>query len=138
IGTDCVLPAQCGCTSGGRYYLAGETFWEGEACQRFCRCDASTQAVRCSHSSCGPGQRCGTRKGIFGCHPLVPRTCQIVGQSQYMAFDGTTYAFPGTCRYVFSESCASLESLPSFRVEVKKEIVRCFPPLHRKDIQGWN
>ncbi|XP_056681256.1 IgGFc-binding protein-like isoform X1 [Monodelphis domestica] len=120
-GTDCVLPAQCGCTSGGRYYLAGETFWEGEACQRFCRCDASTQAVRCSHSSCGPGQRCGTRKGIFGCHPLVPRTCQIVGQSQYMAFDGTTYAFPGACRYVFSESCASLESLPSFRVEVKKE-----------------
>ncbi|XP_031817456.1 IgGFc-binding protein-like [Sarcophilus harrisii] len=120
-GTDCVPPAQCGCTSEGRYYLSGETFWEGEGCRRFCHCDASSHKVHCSDSSCGPGERCGTLKGIFGCHPLVPRTCQIVGQSQYITFDGKTYDFPGTCKYIFSQLCGSLESLPFFRVEIKKK-----------------
>ncbi|XP_074162904.1 IgGFc-binding protein-like isoform X3 [Sminthopsis crassicaudata] len=120
-GTDCVPPAQCGCTSEGRYYLAGETFWEGEDCRRFCHCDASSHEVHCSDSSCGPGERCGTLKGIFGCHPLVPRTCQMLGQSQYITFDGKTYNFPGTCKYIFSELCGSLEPRPFFRVEIKKE-----------------
>ncbi|XP_043849817.1 IgGFc-binding protein-like [Dromiciops gliroides] len=120
-GTDCVPPTQCGCTSEGRYYLAGETFWEGEGCRRFCHCDASTHEVHCFNTSCGPGERCGTLKGIFGCHPLAPSTCRLLGQSQYITFEGKTYNFPGTCKYIFSELCGSLESLPSFRVEVKKE-----------------
>ncbi|XP_072472336.1 IgGFc-binding protein-like isoform X3 [Notamacropus eugenii] len=120
-GTDCVPLAQCGCTLEGRYYLAGETFWEGEDCELFCHCDVSTHEVHCSNSSCGPGERCSTLKGIFGCHPLVPSTCQILGPSQYITFDGKTYDFPGTCKYIFSELCGSLESLPFFRVEVKKE-----------------
>uniref|UniRef100_A0A4X2M2X1 VWFD domain-containing protein n=1 Tax=Vombatus ursinus TaxID=29139 RepID=A0A4X2M2X1_VOMUR len=121
FGTDCVPPAQCGCTLEGRYYLAGETFWEGEDCQRFCHCDASTHEVHCSNSSCGPEEGCGTLKGTLGCHPLVPSTCQILGQSQYITFDGKTYDFPGTCKYIFSELCGSLETLPFFRVEVRKE-----------------
>ncbi|XP_078002469.1 zonadhesin-like [Phascolarctos cinereus] len=126
-GTDCVPPAQCGCAWEGSYYLAGETFWEGEDCQRFCHCDASTHEVHCSNSSCGPGQRCGILKGILGCHPLVPSTCQILGQSQYMTFDGKTHDFLGTCKYLFSELCGSLESLPFFRVEVRKENTRSAP-----------
>ncbi|XP_074073374.1 alpha-tectorin-like [Macrotis lagotis] len=120
-GTDCVTPSQCGCTLEGRYYLPEETFWEGKDCQHFCHCDASTHKVHCSNSSCGPRERCGILKGVFGCHNLVPSTCQILGRSQHITFDGKTYDFPGTCKYVFSELCGSLESLPFFRVEVKKE-----------------
>ncbi|XP_074073360.1 alpha-tectorin-like [Macrotis lagotis] len=120
-GTDCVPPAQCGCTLEGRYYLAGETFWEGEDCQRFCHCDVSTHEVHCFSSSCGPGERCGTLKGIFGCHPLVSSTCQALEQFQYMTFDQRISDFLATSKYIFSELCGSLESLPFFNVQVSKE-----------------
>uniref|UniRef100_A0A8D2F663 VWFD domain-containing protein n=1 Tax=Theropithecus gelada TaxID=9565 RepID=A0A8D2F663_THEGE len=108
-GTDCV------------YHPAREAFWAGEHWEQFCHCEASTHAMCCSPSSCGPGQRCGTLRGIFGCHLLSCGTCQAAGHSHIITFDGKTVEFSGTYVSVFAESCGSSSSLPFLRVQPGKE-----------------
>ncbi|KAL8220178.1 UNVERIFIED_CONTAM: hypothetical protein K2H54_040063, partial [Gekko kuhli] len=120
--TDCVPREQCGCSYGGRHYLPGEAFfWEGEHCQKTYRCNGSTYAVDAAVSSCGSGEHCGIRKGVYGCHTWSDATCRASGFLHYATFDGRHYGFPGISRYVFVEPCGMSESLPSFRVEVKNE-----------------
>lgn len=120
-GTDCVPPTQCGCSLEGRYYLPGEIFWAGERCERLCYCEASTGMVRCSPYSCGPGQRCGVLRGVFGCHALSPGTCQVAGHAHIIAFNGRPVALPSTCASVLAESCGAPGLLPFFKVELQKE-----------------
>lgn len=120
-GTDCVPPTQCGCSLEGRYYLLGEIFWAGERCEQLCHCETSTGMVRCSPYSCGPGQRCGVLRGVFGCHALSPGTCQVAGHAHIIAFDGRPVALPSTCASVLAESCGAPGLLPFFKVELQKE-----------------
>ncbi|KAL8220177.1 UNVERIFIED_CONTAM: hypothetical protein K2H54_040043, partial [Gekko kuhli] len=121
-GTDCVPREQCGCSYNGRHYLPGETFfWEGEHCQKSYRCNGSTYAVDVAASSCGSGERCGIRKGVYGCHTQSDGFCQVSGFLHYTTFDGQRYGFPGISRYVFVELRRMSGSLPSFTVEVKNE-----------------
>uniref|UniRef100_A0A8C9LQ54 Uncharacterized protein n=1 Tax=Piliocolobus tephrosceles TaxID=591936 RepID=A0A8C9LQ54_9PRIM len=111
---DCVSPVQCGCSMGSRYHPAGEAFWAGEHCKKFCHREASTHTIHRSPSSCGPGQRFGTLRGIFGCHPLSPGIYQATMHSHVTSFDQKTVEFPGTCASVFTKSCGSSSSLPHF------------------------
>ncbi|XP_038623545.1 IgGFc-binding protein-like [Tachyglossus aculeatus] len=124
-GTGCVRPARCGCSSGGRYYVAGETFWAGPSCLRRCRCDPASHTVRCAAAACRTGERCGMLRGVLGCHPLGPASCRAAGRSQLSTFDGRIYAAPASCAFVLSELCGAPDPadpapLPPFRVEVKK------------------
>ncbi|XP_058531076.1 zonadhesin-like isoform X2 [Ochotona princeps] len=120
-GTDCVPPTQCGCSLEGRYHLLGEIFWAGERCERLCYCEASTGMVRCSPYSCGPGQRCGVLRGVFGCHALSPGTCQAAGCLDINTQDGRPDEFSGTCTSGFATSEGTSGSLPFHKVELGKE-----------------
>uniref|UniRef100_A0A8C8RYE6 Uncharacterized protein n=1 Tax=Pelusios castaneus TaxID=367368 RepID=A0A8C8RYE6_9SAUR len=135
-GTYCVPREQCGCTHNGRYHLAGESFWEGENCQSLCRCDGSSHTVQCISSTCAPGQFCGIRKGIYGCHEQTNSVCWVSGLSHYTTFDGKRFDFQGTCRYVFAELCEASGSSPFFRVEVKNQNVPRVPMAVTSDIAG--
>uniref|UniRef100_A0A2K6AKH3 VWFD domain-containing protein n=1 Tax=Mandrillus leucophaeus TaxID=9568 RepID=A0A2K6AKH3_MANLE len=123
---DCVSPVQCGCSMGSRYHPAREAFWAGEHCKKFCHREASTHTVHCS-PSCGLGQRCGTLRGIFGCHPLSPGICQTTMHSHIASFDRKTVEFPGTCASVFTKSCGS-----------SREQVQQPHCVHFKDVGSWD
>ncbi|KAL4697821.1 hypothetical protein H8957_017637, partial [Semnopithecus entellus] len=136
---DCVPPIRCSCSTGGSYHPAREAFWAGKHCEQFCHHEASTHAMCSSPTSCGPGQRCGTLRGIFGCHLLSRGTCQAAGHSHIITFDGKTVEFSGTCVSVFAESCGSSGSLPFFRVQLGEgEQVQQPHCVHFKDVGSWD
>uniref|UniRef100_A0A3B3CS42 Uncharacterized protein n=1 Tax=Oryzias melastigma TaxID=30732 RepID=A0A3B3CS42_ORYME len=120
-GNQCVPPTSCGCYHQGRYWQSGQQFWDGEECQSLCSCNGVTGVVNCEPHSCGPEEACRVVDGEFGCHPNPSGTCSASGDPHYLTFDGKTYDFQGTCRYVLAEVCHSSSGLHQFSVEAKNE-----------------
>uniref|UniRef100_A0A3B3BR76 VWFD domain-containing protein n=1 Tax=Oryzias melastigma TaxID=30732 RepID=A0A3B3BR76_ORYME len=120
-GNQCVPPTSCGCYHQGRYWQSGQQFWDGEECQSLCSCNGVTGVVNCEPHSCGPEEACRVVDGEFGCHPNPSGTCSASGDPHYLTFDGKTYDFQGTCRYVLAEVCNSSSGLHQFSVEAKNE-----------------
>ncbi|XP_042364316.1 alpha-tectorin-like [Plectropomus leopardus] len=120
-GNQCVPPTHCGCHHQGRYWQAGEQFWDGEECQSFCACDGTTGVVHCVPNSCGPQESCRVVEGEFGCHPNHHGTCSASGDPHYITFDRKAYDFQGTCRYTLVTLCNTTDGLHQFSVEAKNE-----------------
>ncbi|KAG7492169.1 hypothetical protein MATL_G00012210 [Megalops atlanticus] len=120
-GGQCVAPIDCGCHSEGRYYRDGQSLWEGESCQRLCTCNGTTGNVRCVPSACGAFESCRIVDGQYGCHPQPHGTCSASGDPHYSTFDGRTFDFQGTCRYVLATVCNSTQGLEDFQVDARNE-----------------
>uniref|UniRef100_UPI0037E75E0D alpha-tectorin-like isoform X3 n=1 Tax=Semicossyphus pulcher TaxID=241346 RepID=UPI0037E75E0D len=125
-GNQCVLPTDCGCYHQGRYRQGGEQFWDGEECQSLCSCSGSTGVVHCIPNSCGAQESCRVVEGEFGCHPNPHGICSASGDPHYFSFDGKTFDFQGTCRYVLATLCNATDG-HQFSVEAKNEPWNGFP-----------
>ncbi|XP_072530588.1 alpha-tectorin-like [Salminus brasiliensis] len=120
-GDRCVPPMGCGCLHEGHYRQGGERFWHGEQCQSQCVCDGTTGFVRCSPSSCSEQETCRIVGGEYGCHPQPHATCSASGDPHYTSFDGRTFDFQGTCRYILATVCNNTRGLPYFQVVARNE-----------------
>ncbi|NXG14222.1 FCGBP protein, partial [Grallaria varia] len=97
-GESCVPLSQCGCTQRGRYYPRGAQFYPSPPCTQRCVC-AGPGRVECEPSpGCPPGQECGLRDGLLGCHPRSPcGHCQLLAGGTYSTFGGQLGSFGGSC-----------------------------------------
>uniref|UniRef100_A0A4W4GLH9 VWFD domain-containing protein n=1 Tax=Electrophorus electricus TaxID=8005 RepID=A0A4W4GLH9_ELEEL len=136
-GDLCVQYQECGCYEGGRTY---KVLYKAQ-CQQRCVCDPGT-GVTCASYTCPNSTQCLLRDGVLGCFhsdpckdahcrdqeacrvkggratcaPLFNATCWSWGDVHYQTFDGFSYDFQGTYRYILSRTCGSLEDLVPFSV----------------------
>lgn len=120
-GRRCVPKAQCGCTHQGRYIPAGESFWDDQKCQRWCKCSAGSQKVKCQDKGCGAGQQCQVVEGIRKCQPISYSTCQARGDPHYVTFDKKKFDFQGTCVYQLAALCSKDPDLVPFEITVQND-----------------
>ncbi|KAM9168752.1 IgGFc-binding protein-like [Mergus octosetaceus] len=118
-GGQCVAVADCGCTRDGRYYQAGEEFWDDETCHSRCRCDPVLGMVVCKEASCKAGEQCAVVKGVRRCVAKGRSVCVATGDPHYTTFDGRRYDFMGTCVYQFAALCSEDPTLVPFVVTVE-------------------
>ncbi|XP_059497253.1 IgGFc-binding protein-like [Stegostoma tigrinum] len=117
----CIPAEKCGCTYNGRYYKAGQSFWEDHECQSRCQCDAHSKKVECVSRSCGTFEKCRVVKGVRGCHAISYSTCTAVGDPHYHTFDNLKFDFMGTCVYQFTSFCSNRTDLVPFDIQVQNE-----------------
>uniref|UniRef100_S4RN83 VWFD domain-containing protein n=1 Tax=Petromyzon marinus TaxID=7757 RepID=S4RN83_PETMA len=114
-GGRCVLPEQCGCIDGARYYEVGSTFRNAN-CTSLCKCTPSRSVV-CSPFPCEGF--CVLKDENRYC---VPKTtpaeqCHTVGDPHYSTFDGMTFDVHHACNYTL----LTLLSKPSCSVVARLE-----------------
>ncbi|XP_076136862.1 IgGFc-binding protein-like [Alosa pseudoharengus] len=119
-GETCVPVSSCGCTSGGRYYPPGQTFWADNTCTKKCTCTSGT--LQCTVTKCKSSEVCSLRNGVRDCYPLSYGTCRGSGDPHYRSFDGKKFDFQGTCTYLLSKVISTQDpSLEPFEVQVQNE-----------------
>ncbi|XP_027528650.1 IgGFc-binding protein-like [Neopelma chrysocephalum] len=92
------LPGRCGCTLEGRYYPRGAQFYPSPSCTQRCVCSRGGHVECESTPGCPPGQECGVRDGVLGCHPRSTcGQCQLLGRGIYSTFGGQLGGFKGSC-----------------------------------------
>ncbi|XP_075925960.1 alpha-tectorin-like [Petromyzon marinus] len=111
-GGRCVLPEQCGCIDGARYYEVGSTFRNAN-CTSLCKCTPSRSVV-CSPFPCEGF--CVLKDENRYCVPKK-KQCHTVGDPHYSTFDGMTFDVHHACNYTL----LTLLSKPSCSVVARLE-----------------
>ncbi|XP_057690269.1 IgGFc-binding protein isoform X2 [Corythoichthys intestinalis] len=105
-GSNCVLPANCGCLHGdGRYVLPGQ---ELSTCEQKCSCHPGGN-LSCVDVSCSLNEECTIIGGIQGCHPKTEMDRCSVNGSQFNTFDGQAFEFHGSYNYTLIDTCALVD-----------------------------
>lgn len=119
-GDVCVPQTECGCSQGGQYYMAGQTWLTAECAQR-CTCNGGG-ALECVANTCPEGQTCQTVGDQLACAPETFAECQGNGDPHYVSFDGTRFDYMGVCRYTLVDAQSLLlDGNLRFTLEVENE-----------------
>ncbi|XP_078579024.1 uncharacterized protein LOC144863560 [Branchiostoma floridae x Branchiostoma japonicum] len=96
-GSECVLPEACRCEHNGQMYDPGQTI----------------RRVDCNSCTCSQGlwSSCTTKD--------CAAQCSMFGNSHYTTFDGHSYEFEGTCKYIIAQDYCYNQT-GSFRIHAEK------------------
>ncbi|XP_054904027.1 IgGFc-binding protein [Poeciliopsis prolifica] len=144
-GQTCVNETECGCYENGKTYKPGIIIYK-EDCNTKCTCNPAKGLV-CEKYSCPKDTKCMIKNGIRACHhtdpckdancrvqencrvekgeahcvPKFTGTCWAWGDPHYHTFDGYNFDFQGTCKYVISKTCGTLDGLVPFTVNERND-----------------
>ncbi|XP_078587904.1 uncharacterized protein LOC144868986 isoform X4 [Branchiostoma floridae x Branchiostoma japonicum] len=94
-GSECVLPEECRCEHNGQMYDPGQTI-----------------SVDCNSCTCS--------QGVWSCTTKeCAAQCSMFGNSHYTTFDGHSYEFEGTCKYIIAQDYCYNQT-GSFRIHAEK------------------
>ncbi|XP_078669662.1 uncharacterized protein LOC144910425 isoform X2 [Branchiostoma floridae x Branchiostoma belcheri] len=94
-GNECVLPENCRCEHNGQMHEPGQTI-----------------SVDCNSCTC--------RQGVWSCTTKdCAAQCSMFGNSHYTTFDGNSYQFEGTCKYIIAQDYCYNQT-GSFRIHAEK------------------
>ncbi|XP_013364902.1 PREDICTED: zonadhesin isoform X1 [Chinchilla lanigera] len=120
-GTSCVPLSQCGCLEPqGFYHPVGESWYPERTCTSRCTCFVHNN-ITCRQAACQEDEVCWLHDGLLSCWAPGAGVCRASGDSEYVAFDGSTHLVQDTCPHILVKVCHPNMDLPVFKISAKSE-----------------
>lgn len=112
---------QCGCSLDGQYYQVGDKVILTNNYSKKCSCSYPSHPMDCQDHVCGALEECRIVDGVLGCYPKKYGHAWVFGDPHYVTFDGLSFDYEGTCKYILSKYCGTPGKLSDFTIKVENE-----------------
>ncbi|XP_034005233.1 IgGFc-binding protein-like [Trematomus bernacchii] len=117
----CVPLSECGCQYEGQYYLSGQVFYLGKACNTRCVCTDDGEVQCDPKSGCSANEKCVVKGGSSSCAPKGVGSCSVSGGRVVRSFDGQAYPLWGDCLFLLAQVGENEGGLEAFTVLVHQQ-----------------